>query len=132
MTIADSMPLTAAQREIMEVVWQQGEVTVAGVRTALAAHRNVARNTVQTMMLRLEERGWLAHREVGRAFMYRAARPREESIGQRVREIVNNLCGGSPETLVAALLDYRGLRPGELERIRKMLDEAKSGRLKNG
>jgi predicted transcriptional regulator len=82
------------------------------------------------MMLRLEERGWLAHRESCRAFVYRAARPREESIGQRVREIVNSLCGGSPETLVAALLDYRGLRPGELERIRKMLDEAKGGRLK--
>jgi predicted transcriptional regulator len=83
------------------------------------------------MMGRLEERGWLTHRQDGRAFIYRATSPREESIGRKVREVVNTLCSGSPETLVAALLDYRGLRPGELERIRKMLDKAKGGRLKN-
>ena len=42
---------------------------------------------------------------------------------------------GLPEwgiKLVAALLDYRGLRPGELERIRKMLAEAKGSRVKKG
>jgi BlaI family transcriptional regulator, penicillinase repressor len=124
--------LTAAQREIMEIVWACGEVTVAEVRKLLGATRPVARNTVQTMMARLEERGWLTHRESGRTFLYRAATPKEESIGRKVREVVNTLCGGSPETLVAALLEYRGLRPGELDRIRKMLDEARGGRLKKG
>ena len=131
MSKAEWNSLTAAQREIMEIVWARGEVSVADVRTAIGASRRVARNTVQTMMGRLEERGWLTHRQDGRAFLYRAASPREESIGRKVREVVNTFCGGSPETLVAALLDYRGLRPGELERIRKMLDEAKGGRLKN-
>ena len=132
MSRTDANTLTAAQREIMDVVWARGEATVANVRQALGESRGLARNTVQTMMGRLEARGWLAHRQVGRTFVYRAAAPREESIGRRVREMVNTLCGGSPEALVAALLDYRGLRPGELERIRKMLDEAKGGRLKNG
>ena len=130
MSQAESNRLTAAQREIMEIVWTRAEVTVAEVRKAIGDNRSVARNTVQTLMGRMEERGWLTHRQVGRAFVYRAASPREESIGRKVREVVNTVCGGSPETLVAALLDYRGLRPGELDRIRKMLDEAKGGRLK--
>lgn len=124
--------LTAAQRQIMEIVWARGEVSVADVRKAIGVNRRVARNTVQTMMGRLESRGWLAHRQDGRTFLYRAATPREASIGRKVREVVNTLCDGSPEALIAALLDYRGLRPGELERIRKMLDEAKGGRLKSG
>jgi predicted transcriptional regulator len=115
----------------MEIVWDRGEVSVADVRQAISVHRPVARNTVQTLMGRLEARGWLAHRQDGRTFFYRAATPREASIGRNVREVVNNLCGGSPETLIAALLDYRGLRPGELERIRKMLDEARAGLIKN-
>jgi predicted transcriptional regulator len=123
--------LTAAQQEIMEIVWERGEASVADVRNAIGVTRGVARNTVQTMMVRLEERGWLTHRREGRAFLYRAACPRDESIGRKVREVVNTLCGGSPELLMAALLDYRGLRPGELQRIRKMLNEAKGGRLKN-
>jgi len=121
--------LSPAEREVMEVVWHRGEVTAREARDALP--RAVARNTVRTLLERMEEKGWVTHREVGRAFVYRAARPREESIGRKVREIVDTVCGGSPEALVAALLDYRGLRPGELERIRQMLEEAKSGRLKN-
>lgn len=122
--------LSAAEQEVMEVVWNHGEVTAREARDSLS--RDVARNTVRTMLERMEEKGWVTHREVGRAFVYRAARPREESIGRKVREMVDTVCGGSTETLVAALLDYRGLRPGELERIRKMLKKAKGGRLKNG
>jgi BlaI family penicillinase repressor len=121
--------LSTAEREVMAIVWAHGEVTAKQARDALP--REVARNTVRTLLERMEEKGWVTHREVGRAYVYRAARPREESVGRKVREVVDTLCGGSPETLVAALLDYRGLRPRELERIRKMLDEANGGRLKN-
>jgi BlaI family penicillinase repressor len=121
--------LSTAEREVMAIVWAHGEVTAKQARDALP--REVARNTVRTLLERMEEKGWVTHREVGRAYVYSAARPREESIGRKVREVVDTLCGGSPETLVAALLDYRGLRPRELERIRKMLDEANGGRLKN-
>lgn len=120
--------LSAAERELMEIVWERGEVTAKEARDALP--RVVARNTVRTLLERMEEKGWVTHREVGRAYVYRAARPREESIGRKVRELVETVCGGSPEALVAALLDYRGLRPGELQRIREMLEEAKAGRLK--
>ena len=121
--------LSGAEREVMEVVWARGEVTAREARDAF--HREVARNTVRTLLERMEEKGWVTHREAGRAYVYRAARPHEESIGRKVREIVDTVCGGSPETLVAALLDYRGLRPGELERIRQMLEEARGGRLKH-
>lgn len=123
-----SSDLSTAEREVMEVVWDRGEVTAKDARDAL--QREVARNTVRTLLERMEEKGWVVHREVGRAYLYRAARPREESIGRKVREIIDTVCGGSAESLVAALLDYRGLRPGELQRIRKMLDEAQAGRLK--
>ena len=120
--------LSVAEREVMEVVWDRGEVTAKQARDALP--REVARNTVRTLLERLEAKGWVTHRELDRAYLYRAARPREESIRRKVREIVDTLCGGSPETLVAALLDYRGLRPAELQRIRKMLGDATAGRLK--
>ena len=57
----------------MEVVWEHGEVTVTQVRDELAQERDVARNTIQTMIVRLEERGWLKHREEGRSFLARAS-----------------------------------------------------------
>ncbi len=120
--------LSGAERELMEIVWERGEVTAREARDALP--REVARNTVRTLLERMEEKGWVTHRAIGQAFVYRPARPREETVGRKVREIVDTLCEGSPEKLVAALLDYRGLRAGELERIREMLGKAKSGRVK--
>jgi len=122
----ETPPLTAAQREIMEIVWEQGEVTVTDVRDQLLRHREVARNTVQTMIVRLEERGWLKHREQGRTFYYAAARPKGVSLGARVSQMVDRLFAGSPEEMVTALIEYRGLSKSEAERIRKMIESAEA------
>ncbi len=117
--------LSQAQLEIMEIVWERGEVSARNVRLLLSKKRNVARNTVRTVLERMEEKGWLRHREDGRTFLYSAAQPRQATIGQKVIEVLDSVCGGSPEELVTALLDYRGLTRDELKRIRQMLDEAK-------
>jgi BlaI family transcriptional regulator, penicillinase repressor len=118
--------LTPAQGEIMEIIWELGEVSATRVRRVLAQTRPVARNTVRTLLERMEEKGWITHREDGRTFLYRAARPRHASIGQKVREVIETVCGGSPEALVTALLDYRGLSRGELARIRQLLAKARA------
>ena len=120
--------LSQSQREIMEIVWDRGEVSAIEVRDILSKKRDLAKNTVRTLLDRMEEKGWLKHREDGRTYLYSAAQPREASIGQKVLEVVEHVCGGSPEELVTALLDYRGLSPQELKRIRSMLDEAKATR----
>ena len=120
----DASPLTEAQREIMEIVWQRGEVTVAEVRDALSTKRDLARNTVQTMLVRLEERGWLTHRESGRTFVYAAKRPRKASLGAKVSQMVDRFFAGSPEEMVTALIEYRGLTPDEAKRIRGMINKA--------
>ncbi len=126
MTRPDTTPLTAAQREIMEVVWDNDEVTVTQVRDVLGKKREVARNTIQTMIVRLEERGWLKHREDGRTFWYSANRPRTTSLGAKVAQMVDRFFGGSPEEMVNALMEYRGLTADEAERIRGMIDAADS------
>jgi BlaI family penicillinase repressor len=118
--------LSQSQREIMEIVWERGEVSAVEVRQILSPKRDLAKNTVRTLLDRMEEKGWLKHREDGRTYVYSAAQPREASIGQKVLEVIEHVCGGSPEELVTALLDYRGLTARELERIRAMLDEAKA------
>jgi predicted transcriptional regulator len=122
----DLSPLTAAQREIMEIVWQCGEVTVSEVHRALAKKRPVARNTVQTMIVRLEEKGWLKHQEQGRTFIYSANRARSVSLGAKVSQMVDRLFAGAPEELVTALIEYRGLSSEEADRIRAMIDDAEA------
>ncbi len=118
-------PLSSSQREIMEIVWDRGEVSAFEVRDVLAGRREIARETVRTLLARMEEKGWLEHRVVGRTYFYAASIPRETNVGQRVMEIVDTLCGGSAEKLVTALLDHRGLSDEEADRIQSMIDEAR-------
>jgi predicted transcriptional regulator len=116
--------LPEGQREIMEIVWDQGEVSVFEVREILGQHREVSRTAVRTTMERLEEKGWLAHRVIGRTHFYRPLVSRGVSLGQRIVEIVDKACGGAPERLMAALMDYRGLSAAEIKRIQSLLEGA--------
>lgn len=122
---APSETLSEKQREIMDVVWELGEASVIEVREELGQHRDVARNTVRTMMERLEEKGWLTHRVIGRTFFYSALVPKKENLGYRIMQILDSGCRGNPENLMSALLEYRGLSDDEITRIEKMLNEAR-------
>ena len=126
MTRSNPAPLTSAQREIMEVVWERNEATVSAVREALSSQRQLARNTVWTMMMRLEEKGWLKHRVSGRTFVYSANVPRTVSLGAKVVQVVDRFFAGSPEEMMTALIEYRGLTEEEAERIRAMIEKAEA------
>ena len=117
-------PLSGAQLNIMNVVWDSGEVTVAGVWQVLSKRRTVARNTVQTIMTRLEEKGWLRHRVEGNRFLYSSIPERAGALKKMVSQLVDTAFGGSAEDMMMALLDGRGVSPDEAARIRKMIRKA--------
>lgn len=119
-------PLSEAQMEIMNVVWDRGEATVAEVRGQLASGREVARNTVLTVLDRLVEKGWLLRDAEGHAYRYRAAVSREATRNSVVRRLVETTFGGSAEGLVMALLHGRGVSKQEADRIRAMIDQAEA------
>ena len=121
-------PLSAGQVEIMNVVWDRDEVTVGEVWQVLSARRGITRNTVQTTMTRLEEKGWLKHRTVGQTFLYLAVHPRTSALGQMVEHLVESAFEGSAEGLVMALLQGRGVSDEEARRIEKMIRDARPAR----
>jgi len=120
----DLPQLSEAQLEIMNVVWRVGEATVGEVWKALAGRRKVARNTVLTLMERLEKKGWMRRRADGNVFRYAAAAERESTLGKIVGRLVESAFEGSAEGLMMALLDERGVTPVEAQRIRAMIDKA--------
>jgi BlaI family transcriptional regulator, penicillinase repressor len=120
--------LSPAQHKIMNCIWQHGELSVSGVCAVLGPRWKVARNTVRTLMARMETKGWLKHREAGRTFLYSAAKPKQATVGEKISDVVERLCGGSVETLMVALIDSRALSDDELGRIRQMLDQERKAR----
>lgn len=126
----DLTSLSDAQLEIMRLIWDRGEATVAEVWRAIGRQRPVARNTVLTTITRLEERGWLRHRSVGNTFVYSALHPRESVQASMAMKLINAAFEGSAAGLVMTLLEGGRLSEEEAERIRAMLEQAKSKRPK--
>src|SRR2546423_1929847 len=99
--------LSPAQLEIMSLFWDQGELGVAQVWRWLGGRRPIARNTVQTMLTRLADRGWLRARAEGKAFVFKAARPRKAAMRRLLGQLVETAFGGSAGDLMLALLESR-------------------------
>ena len=116
--------LSEAQLEIMNIVWERNECTVADVLKDLQQRRSVTRNTIQTMMSRLDDKGWLKHRDDGGTFVYSARVPRETAQRQCIDQVMKTVFDGSAEGLVLALLQNRKLSRTEAARIRRMIKEA--------
>jgi BlaI family transcriptional regulator, penicillinase repressor len=124
MTKAELPSLSEAQLEIINIVWDRGKATVGEIWKALAERRSLSRNTVSTMVTRLEEKGWLRHRVVGGTFLYSATHPREKVLPRMVHRLVDAAFQGSAEGLVLTLLEGGRLSGEEIERIKAMLDKA--------
>lgn len=130
MTDASKLPtLSETQWEIMTIIWDRGECPVADVWKVLEARRGVSRNTVQTLIVRLEEKGWLSHREENGGFVYAPTVSREESQQSSVQRLIETVFDGSPEGLVLSLLNGGSLSKSEADRIRQLIRS--SGRKKS-
>jgi predicted transcriptional regulator len=125
-------PLSEAQLEIINIVWDRGTATVGEIWKLLAQRRSVSRNTVSTMVTRLEEKGWLRHRVNGGTFLYSATHPREKVLPRLVRRLVDAAFQGSAEGLVLTLLEGGRLSADEVERIRMMLEKAEGKKREEG
>jgi predicted transcriptional regulator len=121
-------PLSEAQLEIMNILWRAGGGTVADVLEQRRLRRPVSRNTVQTMLSRLDEKGWLTHRDSGGAFFYSPAVSREEVQHQELRRVVDTVFDGSTAGILMAVLQDRRLTREEATRIRRMIKEAEERR----
>jgi BlaI family transcriptional regulator, penicillinase repressor len=115
------------QSEVLELVWQRGEATVADVVKQLARSRPTTYTTVLVAMQKLEKKGWLTHRSEGRAYVYQPARSKAKAQAGALREILDAVFGGDPKLLVTQLLDSRPWTADELSDLRRLIERARKG-----
>lgn len=117
--------LTPAEVEIMNAVWEAGELTVTEVLCHVNATRRkkLIRSTIQVQVNRLEEKGWLAHREDGNRFIFRSTIPRKEASAAIARDIGERVFGGSCVELVKAFFSQSAASPEEIRKLRELIDK---------
>jgi predicted transcriptional regulator len=115
--------------EIMQVVWDLGEVTVRDVHEALRARRPIAYTTVMTTLGRLSDKGLLKRTEDQPAHHYSPLLTRDQYARSTVKSVVDWLIGHFPDPAVAYLIDrVENEDEDVIERLREVIDQRKKGR----
>lgn len=121
----ESPVLTEAELRLMDVLWTRGPSTVNEVLEALPKDLPLAYNTVLTTLRILEDKGYLSHEKDGRAFVYAPTVEREKARQSALRMLLSRFFDNSAEQLVHNLLKNEKLSRGEMQRLKKMIEEAK-------
>ena len=114
------------EREVMQMVWDGGEVTADTIRARL--DRKPKESTVRTVLRRLEDKGYVTHTVSGRTFVFRAAVSRGDVAARAVKHIVDWFCNGSLDEVLVGMADARMLDSRTLQRLARRISEAKAKR----
>jgi predicted transcriptional regulator len=116
-----SITLTQAELRLMKVLWDRGESTVADMVTATSAEGELAYTSVLTTIRILETKGYVSHRQEGRAFLYSTSVGELEAGRSEVRHVLQRFFGNSRERLLLSLLGDDEVSPDELKRLKQAI-----------
>ena len=121
--------LGTLEAEIMNIVWQKGEISVQDVRTSLEPNRKLAYTTVMTVMSRLAEKGLLKRTKVGRAYYYSASASQKKLASSMMQSLVSRLYSGAAGSAIAHLLEsYEDLSEEDLAHLEKLIEQKRKSK----
>jgi BlaI family penicillinase repressor len=115
--------LTPQELAIMKVVWSRDKSTVRDVYESLREKRQIAYTTVMTMMRILEEKGYLKKTLVDRAHVYKPAQRRQQVIGAMVRDFLDRVFDGAPDSLLVHLARDNKLTEKQRRLVKQLIEE---------
>ncbi|HVN03146.1 MAG TPA: BlaI/MecI/CopY family transcriptional regulator [Bryobacteraceae bacterium] len=119
---------TAAELEILRVLWERGPSTVRDVHAALARERGTGYTTVLKLMQIMAAKGLVERDESARAHVYKARRAPGQTQRQLVHDLLDRAFGGSPSKLMMQALSGRKASASEITEMRQMLDKFEKGK----
>ena len=120
-----STELTPAEQKIMQLLWQQGAMTVRAICDVLNQEQAVAYTTVQTLCRILHDKGHVRCEKQGKAFVYQALTVQQEARSQALTALLKKFFGGSPALLAQHLISDAGLSNELAEQLQAKIDQAK-------
>ncbi|TPV95948.1 MAG: BlaI/MecI/CopY family transcriptional regulator [Myxococcales bacterium FL481] len=121
-------PLTRRERQIMDVLYQQGRATAARVRELMPDAPSYS--TVRALLRLLEQKGHARHTQDGPRYVYSPKRPRGSAGRAAAKRLLDTFFAGSVEQAMSTLFDVSDpVAPEELDRLTALIERArKEGR----
>jgi len=116
-------PLQGAELEVLKALWEHGPGTVRAVNDTLRGQgRSWAYTTVQTMLHRLEAKGYVRCEKGKPAHVYAAAWSREDVLSRRLQDLADQLCDGVATPLLHALVEGGRFTRDDVDQLRKLIN----------
>jgi predicted transcriptional regulator len=119
-----SNTLTEAELRLMKILWRRGESAVTDLVEAMPEGETLAYNSVLTTIRILEQKGYVEHRQEGRAFVYSARVAEHDASRSEVRHLMSRFFGNSRERLLLSLLGDEEISAEELARLKDAIQVA--------
>ncbi|HWU55604.1 MAG TPA: BlaI/MecI/CopY family transcriptional regulator [Rhizomicrobium sp.] len=116
---------TAAELDILRVLWARGPSTVREVHDALSGKKETGYTSVLKTLQIMTVKGVVRRDEAQRAHIYEAVRPAEQTKRQLVADVLHRVFEGSASQLLMHALSGRKTSRKELDELRKILDSHK-------
>lgn len=118
--------LSRRERQIMDILYQEGEVSA---RDVLALLPNApSYSAVRAMLSKLEDKEIISHRMVGAKYMYYAMTEREEAGETALKRVLKTFFDNSTAKMVNALLGVKSkdLTKEEIEQLSELIEKTKN------
>jgi len=115
--------LSPSETEILRLVWQLDKATVQEVCDKLPARRKIAYATVQTLLRRLEKKGYIKHHNRGKAHVFFPAVKQEAVIKRSVKDFLERLFGGDPVPLLQYLARHGKINTEDVEKLEQLVNQ---------
>ena len=116
------MKLSDNDYEIMNIVWDEGEVTALEIASRLAEKKGWKKPTVYTLIDRLIKKGAIERSEPD--YVCKALIKKDEVRTSETAGLLEKLYNGSAKLLVSGFIKEKQLSADELEELRKLIDES--------
>lgn len=116
---------TERELDILNVLWEHGELNVRGVHERLSHKEKLSFNSVQTILQIMFDKGHVERELHGRSYSYRAKRSQRDVQTGLLLNLLDRAFGGSAKSLISRALEVKWASPTELEEISQLLDEAR-------
>jgi|KBSMisStandDraft_5_1062788.scaffolds.fasta_scaffold1780509_1 predicted transcriptional regulator len=121
-----SNTLTQAELRIMRILWDRGESLVSDLVAAMPASAPLAYTSVLTTVRILEQKGYVEHRQEGRAFLYNPCVAEHDASRSEVSHVLHRFFDNSRERLMLSLLGDGEITPEELQRLKEAIAQAEA------
>lgn len=116
--------LSDSEWKLMNRLWDHSPMTIMELTTALRGDTGWTKNTVITMLSRLEAKGAVRHEEGARAKHYYPCLAREDAAQAETESFLGKVYGGSLGLMMSALVDSRRLTEADIAELSAILEKA--------